>query len=65
MILYSFGPGVATSDCVCIAVQPAAASGGKVEEAGSSIDVVLEKRGGLLNELLAAVKKYWRTRMRH
>lgn len=30
----------------------------KVEEAGSGIDVALEKRCDLLNELLAAVKKY-------
>lgn len=30
----------------------------KVEEAGSGIDVALEKRWDLLNELLAAVKKY-------
>ena len=30
----------------------------KVEEAASGIDVALEKRWDLLNELLAAVKKY-------
>lgn len=30
----------------------------KVEEAGSGIDIALEKRCDLLNELLAAVKKY-------
>ena len=30
----------------------------KVEEAASGIDVALEKRWDLLNELLSAVKKY-------